>query len=293
MKKSRIIGYKSPYSLFDGKVEAGTLYVPTNSTRRYYNPQGVGSYHLPPEIVERWKPVYEIKAKDWLYYTPTGIICRVSRNILDTDVTIPSYMTDGTPITPFYHNVRLATETEIKDGLIKEAHKRGFKYGISFHLIRTTVDDDFTICKEVNKDILTSLNSGTVGNYFYYDIDSDTLFTHGKGLYVIYEKGGWAQLKPNELTPVKVFLSCDGGSFEVEVSKKGIYYKPEGTWINVDDLRKAVDVITVRRVTSLELGIMPGIYTFTPVVIHSGCKRNVPVAEWGRVLTIYDELNRK
>lgn len=77
MKK--IIGYKTPTDLFNGKVVKGTLYQPLSSNNNITYAatvrQGVvldaGQTNLPKEIVETWEAVYEeeFKVGDWVTVT--------------------------------------------------------------------------------------------------------------------------------------------------------------------------------------------------------------------------------
>jgi len=53
----KIIGYKAPYDLFGGKIEAGTVYVPS-ADPEYYSSTNRGCA-IVKEIVETWEPVYE------------------------------------------------------------------------------------------------------------------------------------------------------------------------------------------------------------------------------------------
>lgn len=57
----KIIGYKCPMDLFEGKVKKGDSFTRfINSTS--YTPEGFnGTYSIPKEIVETWEPVYETK----------------------------------------------------------------------------------------------------------------------------------------------------------------------------------------------------------------------------------------
>ncbi len=81
-----------------------------------------------------------------------------------------------------------------------------------------------------------------------------------------------------------ITLRCEGGTFEIEVSKKGIYYRPEDKWLEVADLRSAISF------THLVRSSVIGSYEFTPSHINSGCKKAVPVFDWLKVIRAYDRL---
>lgn len=53
-----IIGYLTPYDLFDGNVKKGTMYIDSENT--YCN----GTYFIPSEIMRTWEPVYKSKVKE-------------------------------------------------------------------------------------------------------------------------------------------------------------------------------------------------------------------------------------
>lgn len=59
VQDKKIIGYKVPFDIFDGKVKKGSLYKYCNmiyyETKNNYD----GKYKLPKEIVETWEAVYE------------------------------------------------------------------------------------------------------------------------------------------------------------------------------------------------------------------------------------------
>ncbi len=96
-----------------------------------------------------------------------------------------------------------------------------------------------------------------------------------------------------------ITLSCEGGSFEIEVSEKGLYYRPENAWLDLDTIRQIVlswktekrRQVSVKKSTSSDSVGSPANlkYTFTYVSSHidSGCKKNVPIADWAKVVDAY------
>jgi hypothetical protein len=87
-----------------------------------------------------------------------------------------------------------------------------------------------------------------------------------------------------------VTLHCEGGTFKVEVSKEGIYYRPEDTWLDVSDIRTAIKGMGIfyRKSTGVK-----STYTFTPSHIDSGCKKQVPVEDWKKVLDVRDKFQKE
>jgi len=82
-----------------------------------------------------------------------------------------------------------------------------------------------------------------------------------------------------------ITLRCEGGTFEIEVSKKGIYYKPEDVYLSLILLRKAIDNKIMVSSTNKD-------YSFVPSHINSGCKKSVPVCDWVKVLDAYDDISK-
>jgi hypothetical protein len=74
----KIVGYKAPIDLFNGRIPKGTLYKPAihTSMNTYCSVDEKGNIidngitNLPYEIVETWEPVYEeeYKVGDWIYF---------------------------------------------------------------------------------------------------------------------------------------------------------------------------------------------------------------------------------
>ncbi len=84
------------------------------------------------------------------------------------------------------------------DKLHKEAIKRGFIPNNKITALRPTIAREIESCSAY--DI-----HGYCGNVMKYDTDTDTLYISGQGLYVIMEKGIWAEIghitKPKNIEP--------------------------------------------------------------------------------------------
>lgn len=119
----KIIGYKTPYDLYNGEIKKGTTcvkYSHGNVKKAYrainYNPNGY--YALASEIVETWEPVYEeeYKVGDWVIgwhciyksfkETPWKIY-KIEENYIYSD----NYSNTG------ISNIRKATKEEIDNFL--------------------------------------------------------------------------------------------------------------------------------------------------------------------------------
>ncbi len=65
MGEKKIIGYKAPFDMFEGKVKKGDRYIKSiaiNSDGTYRKDDGANCYWaMPKEIVETWEPYYEVK----------------------------------------------------------------------------------------------------------------------------------------------------------------------------------------------------------------------------------------
>lgn len=79
-------------------------------------------------------------------------------------------------------------------------------------------------------------------------------------------------------------LSCDGGTFELAVSKKGLYYAPDNKYLDAAILRSFL--------ISKESNLRHQSYTFQiPIThIHMGCKKNVPISHLWECLSYYFNL---
>jgi hypothetical protein len=86
---------------------------------------------------------------------------------------------------------RLATAEEIKQGLIAITYKKGFKTGLEFEGLR-----DVDAKEKVTPDEICGTNyskhKAMFSNNFYYNINTDTFYTYGYGVYVVYSQNNWA-----------------------------------------------------------------------------------------------------
>lgn len=58
MEQRKIIGYKAPFDMYQGKVKNGDLFSIT-SNPNYYTSNNASDKWLPKEIVEKWDVAYE------------------------------------------------------------------------------------------------------------------------------------------------------------------------------------------------------------------------------------------
>lgn len=83
----KIIGYKAPYDLYDGRVLKGHLYVKNPRLPDYY-PQTIGNgsalYNIAKEIVETWEAVYEEESINLVIGNPIQTI-RVSKGKIECE----------------------------------------------------------------------------------------------------------------------------------------------------------------------------------------------------------------
>lgn len=90
-----------------------------------------------------------------------------------------------------------------------------------------------------------------------------------------------------------VTLRCEGGTFEVEVSKEGIYYRPDGKWIYGEDIRSVLASVAVFKDSDPKpVRAATTYYEFKPSHIDSGCKKQVPRKDWEKVLSVYDNFQK-
>jgi len=80
---------------------------------------------------------------------------------------------------------------------------------------------------------------------------------------------------------------------DLEISKKGIYYKSEDTLLTVDHIREMIKKVkTNNLMTVVNTNIQNKTYLFRPIIAHIdvGCKKYTKLSDWEEVLTIYDNL---
>jgi len=184
----------------------------------YYSPGvdclnhgGYGAVYATGEwgkIVEELKE-QEFKKGDWIIgltvYPPYGprLVLGMDDDAIDNGVKYSDEM-DGVANNGNYSkNIRLATEEEIKEYLIKEAEKRGFHRDVMIE--KTGINSKFT-----------SLD-GKIGEDHSYRMYNDTLDS-GNGEGHIYSQGKWAEIIKNE---IKVKIDTE----EFEVIRDGKDFK--------------------------------------------------------------------
>jgi hypothetical protein len=318
MKGKEIIGYICPQDLFGETIKKGQIYTKIQGG---YGPQNipVARFELPKEIVETWEPVYaqeQHKIGDWVNVVNPGG-CYTSHSEAPSKVKDGEIYNAGIIINPglykilrfdswsngtkivivksdnlvyfltyqdYYLNyIKPASTEEIKNHLINEAKTRGFNTYVKFTAVRDVVRGDKTpsgLCKFEEK------TNGECGSCFIYDETKDCLITYGCGVYVVYENGEWATLKSQKEV---VTLYCDSGSFELEVSEKGIYFRPEDVYLNITCLENFLEAVNNTHLVVAKDN-KSGIYLFCTSKIDMGCKKNVPIEYLKKVVDLYNKL---
>lgn len=86
----------------------------------------------------------------------------------------------------------------------------------------------------------------------------------------------------------KIFkMTSTSGNFELEVSKKGIYYRPEDKYLNVNDIDSIRDPL-VPNICYSNGGM--GHYPTQITKVDVGCKKDTLVSEWKQVYDYYKSL---
>jgi len=112
-QNKKIIGYKCPVDLFNGRVKAGMIFTSYNDIDLYASKGSdfqKGYFTLPKEIVETWEPVYEQTmkyAKNTALLTKDGRVCG---NAIITD-----YLNDSYVITTDYGGTRTFSEQKVEN----------------------------------------------------------------------------------------------------------------------------------------------------------------------------------
>jgi hypothetical protein len=117
---------------------------------------------------------------------------------------------------------------------------------------------------------------------------SETFLKVGGREYAKCDVNNYRKATPEEIAKAtsKVFtLRCTGGTFQIEVTGKGILYPGDRTYLDPERLKHIVyhfvGDYTVNQ------------YTFKPIITHidSGCKKNVPIEDWKKVIDAYEAIN--
>ncbi len=87
-----------------------------------------------------------------------------------------------------------------------------------------------------------------------------------------------------------VNLPCQGDNFQLEVSKKGIFYRPESQCLDIDDLKDFLSNCNATT-TNIDTDTSTDRYLFKVSHIDMGCKKKVPIVDLINVMNIYKALN--
>jgi hypothetical protein len=133
------------------------------------------------------------------------------------------------------------------------------------------------------------------------DVKAGTIFKKGRSgsafWYQPINREGDSQVVPQEIVETwepaykedrieKIELYSNGGKFELEVSAKGICYKPEDAWLHIDSLRRIVNEANGQK----DLMACEKQYPVSYTHVNLGCKKSVPIVDIKEVLTAYDRL---
>lgn len=90
---------------------------------------------------------------------------------------------------------------------------------------------------------------------------------------------------------VNITMHSDAGEFELQVSKKGVYYVDGNNWVELDIIEKVLE-LTKEHVNYLSnTGLPLGNWSFNIQKIDIGCKKNIPLSDWVKVINEYKRLN--
>lgn len=113
--------------------------------------------------------------------------------------------------------------------------------------------------------------------------NAEILISVGVGHWIepVYEEPEFTAKRLKVIT-----MRCEGGSFEIEVSKKGIYYRTENAWLSVKDLKQIL--FTAVNLGSLDAGHTK--YLVTTSSADFGCRKVVPIIDVRNLLEEYESI---
>jgi hypothetical protein len=157
--RSKIVGYKSPHNLYNGRILKGSLFRQSTVDTENYTNDGSGILNaIPKEIVETWEPIYEyeeIKAGDWVV-TTTEISKSYEKPYKDEVFQIikvdARYVYFGEHRAVEISRVRLATPEEINAAIqtvIRMGGENGFDLTVKNGRVYHKTEDITNFVKEV------------------------------------------------------------------------------------------------------------------------------------------------
>lgn len=170
---------------------------------------------------------------------------------------------------------------------IQEENKQPeFKVGDYVVILDTgfMFDSSNTRCKDV-KQISFMGKHDTI-----YPSRNIILFTdNSSGQNEYHQERHYRKATPQEieeyLNKPKIFkMTSSSGDFELEVSKKGIYYRPEQRWLSPNFLWEFTDTNC-----RLPMGAGTG-YLVSVTKVDVGCKKDTLVSQWQKVYSYYRSL---
>lgn len=96
----------------------------------------------------------------------------------------------------------------------------------------------------------------------------------------------WEPVYKEECKEKEFTLKCNGGSFNLTVTKKGFLYKPDN---------KYLDPLIIEQYIKNSLASVYQGYIFCPIITHldMGCKKNVPVEDIKPLIKYWEENFKK
>ena len=285
--KKEIIGYKCPTDLYGKYSPKNTIWVQLEKANTYTVKDSDSSFILPAEIVETWEAVYkedDFQVGDWII-SDSNIrykncvakiihICEDPEYVRANCYNSESFISSG--IYFYKDSLRKATEEEIKNHLIKVAKEKGYEFGNHE-------------CLYVSKGIGNPVKEGSIRSYKYNKCEDELwLNSIGAGANCVYYKGEWAKIINNKTV---VNMRSDQGAFHLEVSKGGIYYPPEKTWLDPNDIKGMLESWEIG--FGKTSGIFDNNYSCGIHKIDVGCKKNTYLDDWKKVWETYQKFQNE
>lgn len=239
-----------------------------------------------------YKEEYEIG--DWVYvqhdeYNKDVFIARVCRKMDENNyMWVDSHIIEGTYkntkelcVAIPHHIRKKATEEEVCEYLAEIA---GLKIGMKGIFQRREYYKPHFSKNAIYREFSDHYNASIQSFKFYNNVACAIItFDNNRNFEYLFPIQQFID-SPIKLEEVVMTLTCDSEEFQLSVSKEGIYYEPESSWLPIEQLRSFIrEVASFRNI---------GQYSFQVHRFDAGCKKGCNLREWIQVLAKYDEFQK-
>lgn len=138
----------------------------------------------------------------------------------------------------------------------------------------------------------------TEATFSFIDSKIGYWFTPDSILKEAFEKAGvlnvwFCEVYEEDKQKKTFFLDSDAGTFELEISKEGIYYATEDIWFNIKDLKKIVKDAFPDYCIEAETNnsSIKQTYKVEYASVTLGCRKSIPIIQLKAMMEYYNSIN--